>query len=220
MSLQVQDIVNAVSVDVRQVIGATGTDASIMIGWVDRVHKDALHSSLYSFLNQASTTVASVAGTYSYTLTPVDIRRVLAVFDRTFSRALLPLESESAPVPLATHVSPPGGMPPDGPLGSKLSLSSKTIGPWPEYYRFFGTQTLSIFPAPTTATWAGTLEVQYEKQVASLANLTDVLVVPEDGKDLLVAGVNSLAFTYLKQIEDATIWGQQYERMKKGEVIL
>lgn len=219
MALTVQNVVDAVSTDVRQVIGNTSTDAAVMIDWVNRVHKDCLHTSIYAYLNQSSQTVAATAGVYTYTLSGTP-RRVLSVFDRTFQRMLLPLEAGAAPVPLATHIAPPGGTPSDGPLGTKVTVSAKTMGPWPEYYRFLGTNTLSIFPAPSTSTWACTLEVQTEGQVADLTSLSDNLTIPTDGKDMVVAGVNSIAFDYLQNQERTAFWLQAYEKMKAGVPVL
>lgn len=219
MALSVQNIVDAVSTDVRQVISNSGADATLMIGWVDRIHKDCLHSSFYNNLVQGSTTVSTVAGTGTYTLSPGSpIRRILQVFDRTFSRVLLPFEDVAAPQPLQTHIAPPGAVPPE--QGTKFATSGKTMGPWPEYYKFIGTTTLVLYPAPANTQWAGTIEVQYEFQATTLANLTDVLVIPEDGKDMVVAGVNYYALSYLKIMEEAALWLQIYEKAKRGELIV
>jgi hypothetical protein len=118
-------------------------------------------------------------------------------------------------------VAPPGGIPQgDGPIGAKITLSAKTMGPWPEFYRMFGTNTLSIFPAPATSTYAVSLEVQSEGQVTTLTGLSDTLVVPEDGKDMLVAGVNAIAFDYLQNQERTAFWMQTYEKHKAGVPVL
>lgn len=219
MSLSVQNIVDAVSTDVRQQLSNSGSDATLMIGWVDRIHKDCLHSSLYNHLNQAFTTQVLTAGVSSYGLSvSPTIRRITMVYDRTFQRMLLPIESATAPYPTSTSVAPPGALPPE--QAPKFLTSAKTMGPWPEYYTMTNTSNLIIFPAPSTATWAGTLEIHYEQQVADLANLSDALTIPNDGKDIVVAGVNSLALFYLQKPEEAMVWQQSYERMKRGEMIV
>lgn len=219
MSMQVQDVVNSVSTDVRQQLGSSGADATLMIPWVDRTHKDCLHTSFYNNLIQAFTTAATTAGTSSYALSVSPaIRRILTVYDRTFQRLLLPLETAAAPEPLGTHIAPPGGLPPEPQM--KFITSAKTMGPWPEYYKLTNASNLVVFPAPSTSTWAGTLEIHYEQQVADLANLTDVLVIPSDGKDMVVAGVNWMALSYLKILDEASVWQQTYERLKRGEMIV
>lgn len=49
MALTVQNIIDAVSLDARQVLGTTGGDATILLDWVDRIHKELLRKSRWSF---------------------------------------------------------------------------------------------------------------------------------------------------------------------------
>src|SRR5882762_4818484 len=89
--MNVQDIVNAVSIDTRQVLSPSGNDANVIMSWVDRVHKDVLHSSLYINQNLATTSIGTVIGTNAYTLSPITpIRRIVSVYDVTFNQALTP----------------------------------------------------------------------------------------------------------------------------------
>jgi hypothetical protein len=67
------------------------------------------------------------------------------------------------------------------------------------------------------AAFNGTYEIHYEAQVADLTALTDVLVVPNDGKDMIVAGVNSYVAQFLHLDTEAQFWTQQYEMLKKGQ---
>src|SRR5690242_1254338 len=94
--MTVQDVVNAVTTDIRQVLSATAPDADILISWVDRVHKECLHASAYSYLLDDVQSVATVVNTNTYNLTPTP-RKITAVYDRTFDRELLELNDKVVP---------------------------------------------------------------------------------------------------------------------------
>lgn len=214
MSLTVQNIVDAVSTDVRKVLNNSGSDATLMIGWVDRIHKDLLHNGIYHFLTDQVSTITTVAGTSQYAVTFAQpIRQILLVYDRTFNRELLDVRAASAPQSQGNNGPNPG----EEQLRSKITLDHKTQMPWPEYYKLVGTNQIYLFPAPQSP-WIGTIEIYSDTQVSSLANLTDVLVIPEDGKDALVAGVNWMAMSYLKFEGETARWMQVYEMLKRGEV--
>jgi hypothetical protein len=211
--MTVQDIVDSVSIDMRQVLSNIAPDANIIIPWVDRIHKDALHTSLFNYLLRDVTTVSVVQGTSHYTIAPsggASVRRILSVYDRTFDRVILPYDDIGFPVSKGDASTPQGSDVP------KALLTAATMDQWPEYYLREGATNLTLFPAPQKAAFAGTYEVHYEKQAANLTALSDTLLVPDDGKDLIVAGVNMYAALYLKNTGDATGWQQQYEMMKKG----
>lgn len=216
MSLTVSGIQNDVSIDVRQVLAATD---SKLIGWVDRIHKSCLHSSIYSYLNVATTSFNSSVGVGSYTLTPTNIRRILGVFDFTRSRILFPIERATTPVSqVEKQETNPGqmgsaqiefGMP----LVSPISLQAGQPG----YFRHIGAQQLNLYPTPQQALQ---INVSYEQQVVTLVNPTDVLVIPEDGRDMVVAGVNYLANAFLKRQEEAQMWAQVFTALQKGESLV
>lgn len=210
--MTVQDIVNSVSTDMRQVLASTAPDANIIIPWVDRIHKDVLHTSLFSAFNEFVTTISVVNGTSSYSISSAtpQPRRIVSVYDRTFDRVLLPYEALGLPsVKADAETGEPEGIP-------KPLLTAATMEQWPEYYKRIGTSTVILFPAPQKSVFNGTYEIYYEGIVTTLSNLTDTLVVPNDGEDLVVAGVNSLAAAYLKNPEDTTTWTQKYNEMKVG----
>src|ERR1700754_1751546 len=94
-----QDVINAVSLDMRQVLSPSAPDNTIIIPWVDRIQKDVLHTSLFNALLKKITTVTVVADTSLYTLTDPSVRRIVSVYDRTFDRFLLPYETISFPTP-------------------------------------------------------------------------------------------------------------------------
>jgi len=194
-----------------------------MVPWVDRIHKDTLHSSVFAHHARKVTSVTTTAGVNSYTLTPTDIRRVELVYDTTFQRMLLPFDEISFPAPAGDPKTLPG----EAFQAAVSALAEKTQVLWPSYYRLttatsagVNTHTLYIFPAPANANNAGTITIHYLKEVATLASATDKLEVPEDARDVVVAGVNWLAFSYLKRESEAQRWFQVYEALKRGERVL
>lgn len=216
MALTVSSISNDVSIDVRQVLVPTD---SKLVGWIDRIHKDCLHSSIYSYLNLGTTNFNTIVGQNSYALAPTNIRRILGVFDPVRSRILFPIERATSPVSqvekqetnpgqqgsAAQQFGQPGVVP--------MSLQSSQPG----YFRHIGPQTLNLYPVPQQILQ---LNVSYEQQVATLANPGDVLLIPEDGRDMVVAGVNYLANVFLKRMDEAQVWAQIYSALKKGESLV
>lgn len=214
--MTVQDIVNSVSIDMRGVLSNAAPDANLIIPWVDRIHKDSLHTSLFNYLLRGVTTVSVTLGVSAYTIAPSGgavVRRILSVYDRTFDRILLPYEDIGFPATKGD------ALPPQGLDTPKALLTTTTMEQWPEYYLREGVNKLTIFPAPQKAAFNGTYEVHYEQQAADLVNLTDTLLVPNDGKDLIVAGVNMYSSLYLKNVTEAQGWQQQYEAMKRGSFV-
>lgn len=215
--MTVQDIINSVSIDTRQVLTAAGNDANVILNWVDRVQKDVLHSSLYVNQNLATTQVTTAVGTNAYSLTPpTNIRRIVGVFDLTFNMSLKPSDADlDQPSPTAAAADESQGRP----FMTAVSMpphQAYQFGGLPEYFRFIAPVTLIIRPAPATAAYVSTLSVTYEKQVANLVNTTDVLAVPDDGKDVIVAGVNWMAFAYIGRAQEAAAWFQLFQQLKGG----
>lgn len=215
--MQVQDILTAMSTDMRQVISPTGINGTLFITWVDRIQKNALHTSpVYNWLLRQQSTFSVVSGTSAYTVTTTyQPRRLLLVYDRTFDRLLVPVENLGLP---ASKTEDTQAQPLSIP---KPMLSAATSEQWPEYYtRINASSTdsvqLVLFPAPQKTAFNGTYEVYYEMVVPDLENLTDVLVLPDDALDLMTAGVNQLAAMFLKLDQESQYWGQQYEMLKRG----
>lgn len=220
MPLTAQNIIDATSVDLRSVLGTSGGDELIILEYVDRIHKDCMHSSIYSHLNQGVKSQVLTAGTETYALTLTDLRRILNVYDRTFNRPLLPMDVFNAPASLSDASVPAPGRVPSDAGQPKAMLVDKMNSLWPEYYRLSDADDLYVFPAPATAAFAGTLEIHYEKQVVTLTAVGDSLIIPEDAKDMVVAGVNYLTSQFLKRTEDAKLWFEVYDKLKRGEHIL
>lgn len=208
----VQDIINDSTNDMRQVLNAS-TDAGILIPWVNRVQKDVLHTSLYNYLLQQMIPVSVVANTSMYTLTTGanTIRRIILVYDRTFDRVLLPIDNIDFPAAKADAVANQQGSANPMPM-----LTATTMQQWPEYYRREGSNSLVLFPAPQKTVFNGTYEVHIEANAPDLANITDTLTIPNDAKDLVVAGVNAMACQYLHLDAETQFWTSIYEQMKKG----
>lgn len=196
MSITAQNVANAVSQDIRTVLAATSSDGAILLDYVDRIHKDLLHDSIYSHFNQSSEVVTTANGTKSYALSSSTVRDVYFVYDRTRERELLPLKT-----------SVPAGQD----RGEWRIIMQSGL---PEYYKLVGTQTLHLFGTPKQTL---SLDVHYDLLVSTLAGLSTVLTIPEDGLDAMVAGVNSLAFAYLNKNESAQMWDANYKRLKRGE---
>lgn len=198
-----QDIINSTSQDVRQVIQASGSGQTILLDYVDRVQKDCLHSGVFAFLNRATTTVTLVSGTSSYTLTPTTIRSIAFVYDRTLQIPLNPLPDMVPAVP--------------DPIGLQTLMKAASAGGSPSFYRLVGQQNLVVFPTPLAA---DTLEIHYTNQVTTLASATTTLTIPDDGKDMVVAGTNMLAQFYLGRIQEAQAWMQLYQQLKGAPTTL
>lgn len=215
--MTVQDIVTSVSIDTRQVLLANGDDATTIINWVDRVHKDVLHSSLYINQNLATTSIGTSIGSTSYTLTPATpIRRIVGIYDSTFNMSLSPADVDlDIPSPVAVTVNEQAGRPPAA-VNNPFPYQAYHFGGTPEYFRFIAPTTLLIRPAPASAAFVSNLNIVYEQLVNNLVNLTDTLIVPDDGKDVMAAGVNWLAMAYIGRPQEAASWFQLYQQLKGG----
>ena len=204
-----QDVINSVATDIRGVLSTAAPDANIFLPWVDRIHKDVLHTSLFNHLIQAVQPVNVTLSTSIYTLaTPA--RRITMVYDRTFDRIILPIDALALPTTKGdAQDSAPATLP-------KPMISAATSEQWPEYYRRIGATSLYLFPAPQKAAFAGTYEIHYEGYAPDITTLASTLLVPNDGQDLVPAGVNREACQYLKLAAEVQYWAAVYESMKKG----
>lgn len=220
MALTVQSIANDSNFDVRQAVGTgAGVQIQVYAGLIDRIHKDCLHSSVYSYLNIATTSFNTVVNQGSYTLAPTNIRRILGVFDASRQRILFPIERATSPVSqVEKQETSPGQQSAPGqqfgiPAVEPLSLQAGQPG----YFRHIGAQQLNLYPAPLQVL---TINVSYEQQVVTLVNSTDQLLIPEDGRDMVVAGVNYLVNLLVKRMDEAQTWAQIYSKLKLGESLV
>lgn len=226
MALLVSDILAATSNDVR-ILLSNSTDSAVMIDWVNRINKDVMHNGVYNNLLQAVASGTYTAASTTLTVTLTNSRRVLAVFDKVWNRPLIPLERSLAPMPTAEQSGPqtgPSGFDryekqrrPNQIVNVELRTTDNTTYaltglpyPWPEYYSAPGSSGVYIFPAPISSTSGA--DVLYEKNTTNLTATSSTLDVPDDGKNVVVAGVNMVAFAYLKRMDDAAFWQKEYLR--------
>ena len=226
MSLTVQSIANDSNFDVRQAIGTgAGTPIQVYAGLIDRIHKDCMHSSVYEWINRGFVAITTVPGQsfYEFNFLP-GLRRILSVYDRTRDRLLFPIERATSPVSQVDNQELSPGQQGSaqtkyGPSNiSALSLQSGQ----PEYFKLTlggisATYRINLYPTPRQVL---TLNITGEAQVATLVNPTDILLVPEDGRDMVVAGVNYLVNLLVKRMDEAQTWAQIYERLKRGESLV
>jgi hypothetical protein len=211
----VQDIVNAVSTDTRQVLGNSGNDANVIMNWVDRVQKDVLHTTLYVNQNLATTSITTLVSTNSYQLTPpTSIRRIVSIYDVTFNLSLTPADVDlDQPSPTQSRVDDEAGRPS---VQQPWPHQAYKFGGTPEYFRFVAPSTLLVRPAPPSAGYLSQLNIVYEQLVQTIESLSTALIIPDDGKDVVVAGVNWLAMAYIGRQQDAMSWFQLYQQLKGG----
>lgn len=214
--MEVQDVINASSTDFRNVLSSSAPDSALFISWVDRIQKDALHTGMYNYLIQQTGTISVVAGTNDYVIpvTAGNVRRVQMVYDRTFDRVIMPIESTTYPTAQEE------GSSPRQPLQLPLEmLNAETMSQYPKYYKVeypANAATLYLFPSPQKTAFNGTYEVHYEMQVPDLTTTASTLLVPDDGMDQIVAGVNAYVAQFLHLDQESTYWAQEYQMLKKG----
>jgi len=212
----VSDIINSVNIDTRQVLNSSGDDAIRILDWVDRVHKDVLHSSIYVNQNLANTQVTTLVGVNAYTLTPLNIRRIVSIYDLMFNMSLTPSDVDlDQPSPTSAQANEVQGRPMAAAQGPFPHQAYK-FGGTPEYFRFIAPKTLVLRPAPPSTAWLSTMSVVYEQLVTTLTSLSATLLVPDDGKDVMCAGVNWMAMSYIGRQQEAASWFQLYQQLKVG----
>jgi hypothetical protein len=197
-----QDIVDAVSSDLRGMLASTGNDATIILGWVDRVHKQVLRTSRWRFLLSPIETFTTTTGQARYyfgagsapadatdttlALSDVQFIKARSVVDRTNDKRLGKTDEE--------------------PLGETWKQNGR-----PDLYKF-DSQTeadvLQLMPPPDGAY---DIEFRYYKARIPISALDTVLQIPDDYKDIVVAGVNQLALVFLKKTDEVTYWMTTYK---------
>lgn len=230
MALTVQNIADAVACETRNFFGTTSVDLTdatnlaLFTGWVDRIHKDVLHTSIWAAQMLTSETfesapyVEGVSGS-PYILAANNIRHVLTVHDIHNRRTIIPYHDLNFPA--ATSSPPERG----GPPRTKWDQTQQTSATYPQYYIFEAcilaedgsiTQGIHLLPDPYDSAHAGTIRYFYTKMIHTLDAAADILLVPEDGKDIMVAGVSMLAWEYIGYRPKSEAWRVLYESMKKG----
>lgn len=205
-TLTVQDIIDRVSIDTRYQLGGTTPETAVLISYINRVHLELLRWSRWQFLLspvfQFPTTIGSsdyyigngvqAVGSIDTGLAIPDLHGIKrdSVFDRTNFRSLYPTQE----VPLLQQFSQNGQ-----PKVWRSDSQSSDV--------------LSIYPAPQGVF---TIEFRYFAEPIILANVTDIIQVPDHYQDVLVAGVDEKAFVFLKKSEEAQYWAGVYGEGKRS----
>jgi len=225
MALTLQNVADDVSYELRLMLDGTsgsGANFNLLARWIDQVHKDLLHTGIYRHALRQQTTITVAAGTRSYALTPTDVRRIEAVYSRPQETFLAPISEAFAPSSLADPADIGGGARPDNPVAAH-----RVSGLAPRYYWLDTTvtagvnsHTLYIFPPALTSKFAGTYDVLYIQQAATVSAAADTLAAGTDSRDAMVAGVLARAYRYLGWLDLSNYWKAQYDEMKTGETAL
>jgi len=230
VSITVQELANAANLETRQSFGASpvnlsnATLLSLFTGWVNQVQRDVLHTSIWKAQLTTSDTftsapyVAGVSGS-PYVLTANNIRNILTVHDLKNRRTIIPYEDLNYP---AATSSPPER---SGPPRTKFDQTQQTSANYPQYYIFEAciqasdgsiTQGLHLLPDPVNSDYAGTIRYFFTRMIDDVSAATDILVVPDDGFDIMVAGVAMHIWEFQHDHQLAALWKTVYDGMKKG----
>lgn len=223
MAYTVGNCIADISDEVRTVIDGTsgsGADFDLLVRYIDQTHKDLLHSGPFRHALRRSENISTTAGTFNYTLTATNVRQIEAVYDRRSNQFLSPLVEVFDPSVLIEQRMPDGA--PRPPLNLATHRVSK---PFPQYYWLStvvasgnNTHTLNVFPAPAESENTGTVTVYYSIQVPSVSGNSEALIVGEDGRDGMVAGVLYRVYSYLHNYDQMNRWFDIYRAIKSGGI--
>lgn len=198
-----QDIISRVSVDIRKFLSDSGADASILLEYVDRVHRLILRQKRWRFLLAPIKTFNTVIGTSDYFIgvgvAPVgasdcnldisDLKEIHAssMFNRTDYRALYPTA--------------------EAPLVSSFVVPAK-----PRLWRHDSDtpDIVTLYPAPDKVY---AIEFRYWIKQFAITALSQPLQIPTEYLDIVVAGVNMFAYEFLKNDPQATaFWRDMFQK--------
>lgn len=218
MALLASDVISASVIDIRQTFRTADVN-TFFLSWVDRVQKDILHTSpVWSPRLHTKGSFLSTSGVTSYPISSTDVRQIKQVFDAANRNQLIPYTELNYTA--ATSI-------PDereGQPNNRNIQAQQTSTMYPRFYNVeiavdvdgVATTTIHIFPDPKTSAYAGTIQYFYSKYAPTVATVGDTLIIPEDGKDIMVAGVNMYAARFQLMPSEAALWRDIYEGMKKG----
>lgn len=225
MALTAQNIANDAAREARKYFYNDSTDTvlttaeTLFIGWINTIHQDVMHTSIWKTQLITSEDFVSEPDGSPYVLTANNIRHILSVHDLKNRRTLIPYTDLLFPA--ATALQPERS----GPPTTKWDRGGQTSSLCPEYYIFEAcvieddgsvTQGMHLLPDPVDNGYSGTVRYFYTKTVPEIDDLDAVLLLPEDGRDIMVAGVVMKAFEYLGKTSAADRYRSMYEGMKKG----
>ena len=201
----VSDVINGASQDVRRLLDSSvagSTDVATLIDYTNRIQLQLLREARWRFLISPVLQITTAIGTSDYwigpvggnavgqvdtglNLTNIGTVKMGTVFDRTNFRRL--------------------SMTDEAPLGPSFSGNGR-----PQLYRsdISAPSVFSIYP-PSDNVY--TVQFRYFFQKPQLKSTTDALLIPDDYKDVVIAGVNFFANLYLRENkQDAQMWQQIY----------
>jgi hypothetical protein len=203
----VQNIIDSVSQDIRKLLSSTvgNSDATILIDYVNRVQLELLRRSKWRWLlstTQSFTTTSGVANYYLGTgAAPVGSTSVSLNLADLFAIQENSVVDRTNDTRLACFN--------DKPVNNVLDNAATNLG-HPTLYRndlADGPYTLNLYQTPNGVF---TIEFRYHKTRNQLTSAGQILQIPDDYKDIVVAGVNRLACFYLKLPDEAATWNALY----------
>ena len=225
MPITVQELANAANLETRQSFGATTVDLTdaaklaLFVGWANQVQRDVLHTSIWKSQLMTSDTFTSEPNGSPYILTANNIRHIVTLHDLQNRRTIIPYDDLNF---AAATSSPPER---SGPPRTKFDQTQQTSALYPQYYIFEAcilaadgsiVQGIHLLPDPMDAAHSGTVRYFFTRMVDDVATATDFLIVPDDGLDLLVAGVAMHIWAFRRNDAMAASWHTVFEKMKRG----
>lgn len=212
MALTVQTVANAMNTNVRHYFGKPTADLvnadflAIFLTYINQAQQDVFHSTIWKKHLLTSESFTSQPDGSPYVLNANNIREVLSVHDLKNRMTLIPF-----------HATP---MPQD-----RFAMGQETSGLQPKYFEFETclnidegdatiTQGIHLIPDPRDAAHSGSIRYYYTKTVPIVTSSTDELLLPEDGKDLLVAAGSMYLSKFIGEDTDAQFWTATYERLR------
>lgn len=223
--ITVQELSDAANLVTRQYFGATTVDLTdatklaLFLAWANETQRDVLHTSVWKAQLTTSETFTSEPDGSPYILTANNIRHVIAVYDVKNRRQLIPFDDLNFP---AATSSPPER---SGPARVNFEHTAETSALYPQYYIFEScilasdgtiTQGLHLLSDPADTDHSGTIRYFYTKMVDDLTAAASNLTVPDDGRDILLAGMAERICLFRGHRTEAEQWRARYESMKKG----
>lgn len=199
-------IIGKASQDARQLLSNSGSDANTILDYIDRICKELLRLSRFRWLLSPVKQFTTVIGQTDYwigqlgqapvgstdtalNLTDVYTIKRGTVFDRTNYQPLFPTG--------------------EAPLGAFFAQNNR-----PRLWRndVATSGIINIYPPPDKVY---TVEFRYFRRKVTISSPADVIPVPDQYTDVIVAGVNELVSMYLRKPDEAAYWHQYYESGKK-----
>jgi len=212
--MYVSDIINGASQDVRRLLDSVdpnaSTDIATLVDYTNRIQLQLMREYRWRFLLSSTLQFQTVATFQDYwigqtggnpataidtgfNLTNIGNVKAGTVFDRTNFRRL----SDTDEAPLGPSFSNPA---------NPTSIDGR-----PSLYRNDASTPyiMSIYPASDKPY---TIEFRYFFSKPQLTQVTQALLIPDDYKDVVIAGVNYFANLYLREnMQDAQAWAAIYK---------